>query len=116
MRELAVILTAATALLGGTGCDELDLEGRLGNGEFEYLCGNGDASCNGVVKFPGGSSLAGAFTSAPLAINSSARSACPWAAAMCSGVSPPMPSDAFTSAPASTRRRAISKSPRPAEK
>ena len=53
MRQLAAILTAAGALLGGTGCDELDLEGRLGNGEFQYLCGNGDASCNGTETILG---------------------------------------------------------------
>ncbi len=44
-----VIISAAMLLSTLIGCDELDLNGRLGNGEFEYQCiGPGDASCYGT--------------------------------------------------------------------
>ena len=43
----AVALCALIFATGcGTGCDELDKNGRLGNGEFQYECvGPGDAAC-----------------------------------------------------------------------
>lgn len=42
------VLFAAAALALVTGCDELDKNGRLGNGEFVYECsGLADVACNG---------------------------------------------------------------------
>src|SRR5262249_52728226 len=51
----AVALCALTFATGcGTGCDELDKNGRLGNGEFQYECvGPGDAACNGTEAILG---------------------------------------------------------------
>ncbi|XXT23449.1 hypothetical protein WME94_18095 [Sorangium sp. So ce429] len=42
------------SLLAAVGCDELDKNGRLGNGEFEYQCGSeGDAACHGAEVISG---------------------------------------------------------------
>ena len=45
---------AALGLLLLPGCDELDLQGELGNGEFNYQCGGpGDAACDGTHSILG---------------------------------------------------------------
>lgn len=41
-------MLATTLLAAATGCDELDKNGRLDNGEFQYECvGPGDGACHG---------------------------------------------------------------------
>ncbi|MEM9693273.1 MAG: hypothetical protein AAGA56_12060 [Myxococcota bacterium] len=38
--------------MGALGCDDLQVDGRLGRGEFNYLCGEpGDATCDGTDVF-----------------------------------------------------------------
>jgi hypothetical protein len=45
MRALVILLLSLLCV----GCDELDKEGKLENGEFEYECGGpGDAACSGT--------------------------------------------------------------------
>jgi len=52
-QAFAIAITAVTAL-AATGCDELDLQGQLGNGEFQYQCGGpGDAACDGTYTILG---------------------------------------------------------------
>jgi hypothetical protein len=53
MKRIVLLLLALLALLA-TGCDELDREGKLENGEFEYECGEpGDAACDGAETILG---------------------------------------------------------------
>jgi len=51
--KYSTIALAALALTTAA-CDDLQVEGSLGRGEFDYLCGNpGDATCDGASAIVG---------------------------------------------------------------